>query len=672
MPSMVQSDFHEQHRKSLARCVQKGGRMGRVTRREFLARAGAGVALGAGLASAESKPRPLNILWITCEDMSPHLGCYGDTFATTPNLDKLAAEGARYTHAYSVAGVCAPSRSCLITGMYPTTLGTCHMRCNHTPPESVRCFPTYLRREGYYCTNNAKTDYQFDVPGDAWDECSTKAHWRNRKNPEQPFFAVFNCLYTHESWIGNLDQLPKDYISRIPGGLHDPARAALPPYYPDTELIRKHWAHMYDLASAMDARAGELLRQLEEDGLADNTVVFFFSDHGDGIPRAKRWMYDSGLHVPLIVRWPGHIEPGRVTERLVSFLDFAPTVLSIAGAAIPEHMQGKAFLGSKEAAQREYVFAARDRMDERYDIIRAARDARYKYIRNYEPNRPSAQYVSYCESWPIMQELRRVNDAGGLDAKQKLFFRDRKPLEELYDTESDPDELNNLADSAQYGKELQRLRRELDDWLNDAADLGFVPEAELEKWVPAHNPPLTSSTHPVYKTPTRSEKSVFGRTLSSWVDDLNNDASLKRMRAAATIALLGTDASPVLLRALEDPEVCVAYWAAVGLGNKGVADAGVVDALTKALGHGSKTVQLAAASALCALNKSDAAIPVGLEAMKDPDIFVRLAAIQILESVEPKPESVMQALRIALEDKGNASNNVADVARHALGMAPQH
>ncbi|MFA6241644.1 MAG: sulfatase-like hydrolase/transferase [Candidatus Hydrogenedentales bacterium] len=646
--------------------------MQHVTRRQFLSRSTAGLALCAGMAQAEAKPRPLNVLWITCEDMSLHLGCYGDAYANTPNLDQLAGEGQRYTHAFSVAGVCAPSRSCLITGMYPTTLGTCHMRCIHTPPSHVRCFPTYLRREGYYCTNNVKTDYQFAVPDDAWDACSDAAHWRNRKNPEQPFFAVFNSTFTHESRIGDLSKLPKEYASRIPGGLHDPARATLPPWYPDTEVIRKHWAHMYDLASAMDVWAGDLLAQLAEDGLADNTVVFFFSDHGDGIPRAKRWMYDSGLHVPFMVRWPGKIEPGSVTERLVSFLDFAPTVLSIAGVDVPEHMQGTAFLGKSEGAPRTHVFAARDRMDERYDLIRATRDKRYKYIRNYLPDRPYAQYVSYCESWPIMQELRRVHEAGGLNESQGLFFRDGKPLEELYDTENDPHELSNLAEDPKHADVLQGLRKELDAWLDGAKDLGFVPETELEKWVPSSRPKLVTTERPEYEAPRNATGDVFGKPLSAWVEDLNDSASLRRIRAAATLALAGEEAAPVLLRALDDPDVCVAYWAAAGLGNARVTDPGVMDALGNALGRESKTVRLAAADALCALDKPDTAIPAVLALMDDPDLYVRLAAIHILEGIDPKPEPVMQALRKALEDKSNPSNNIADVARHALGLAPVH
>lgn len=604
--------------------------------------------------------------------MSPHLGCYGDTYANTPNLDRFAAEGQRYTHAFSTAGVCAPSRSCLITGMYQTTIGTCHMRSNHAPPAHIKCFPTYLRDAGYYCTNNVKTDYQFDVPPDAWDDNSKTAHWRNRKKSDQPFFAVFNSTVTHESQIGKLKSLPEALASRIPGGLHDPARATLPPWYPDTELIRKHWAHMYDCHSAMDVWAGDLLKQLEVDGLADSTVVFFFSDHGDGIPRAKRWMYDSGLHVPFLVRWPGRLHPNTTTDRLVSFVDFAPTVLSIAGVKIPEHMQGAPFLGKHESKPRKHIFAARDRMDERYDTIRAARDSRYKYIRNYQPDKPYDQYVSYCESWPIMQELRRVQAAGGLNDAQRLFFRSTKPLEELYDTESDPHELHNLADSPEHRDPLDSLRTALDQWLDESNDLGFVPETELDRFVPAQNPDLTTSAGPTYSMNEAGE-SVFGISRQRLLKELNGRKKLRRYRAIKTLGLAGgPDMKALLISVLNDADVCVAGLAAAALGNGEQQDTDVSEAMRSALQHPSPTIRLAAARTLVRLGNKETGLPVAMESMKHPDIFVRLAAAQILELIEPKTDEMHAALVHAKDDKSDPRDYVADVARRALGLPPQH
>ncbi len=431
-----------------------------MDRRSFLWAASGSVLAGTAFAqrnapSAPAASRP-NILWITCEDISPHLGCYGYDRATTPNLDTLASEGLRYELAFSIAGVCAPSRSCLITGMYPTTLGTCHMRCNNPPPEDVKCFPEYLRNAGYYCTNNVKTDYNFPPPEAAWDVSSKTAHWRNRPDPNQPFFAVFNFTITHESKIGTLpENMSEGERKLLVDPPHDLAKLDLPPYYPDTPVTRRHWAHYFDLITAMDRQAGEVLQQLEEDGLADNTVVFFYGDHGVGLPQAKRWLWDRGIQVPLLVRWPGHLKEGTSTDRMVSFVDFAPTVLSIAGVEIPNHMQGLPFLGEAQKAPREYIYAARDRMDETYDIIRATRDHRYKYIRNYEPERPYDQYLTYPESFPVMQEMRRVEKAGELKGPEKLFFRDHKPIEELYDTEADPHELNSLVNLPDHASDCQ-------------------------------------------------------------------------------------------------------------------------------------------------------------------------------------------------------------------------
>ncbi len=443
--------------------------------------------------SPDPQRRP-NILWISCEDISPDLGCYGSDYAITPNLDRLAAEGVRYTNAFTVAGVCAPSRSGIITGMYPTSIGTHHMRCRGVPPEYVKCFTEYLRAAGYYCVNNVKTDYNFPTPRTAWDESSRRAHWRNCP-PNMPFFCVINFTITHESQIRLPDrQFWQRTAALQPSERHDPLRAVLPPYYPDTPRVRQDWARYHDLITALDKEVGRVLRELEEDGLADETVVFFWSDHGRGLPRAKRWIYDSGIRVPLIVRWPGKIKPGTVDDRLISLIDLGPTVLSIAGVPIPEHMQGKPFLGPAAAAPRQYVFAARDRMDESYDIIRAVRDRRFKYIRNYEPYRPYAQRIAYMELMPTMQEMRRLWAAGKLSGARALYFRPTKPLEELYDTWTDPHEVHNLADDPAYRDVLQRLRRVHENWVRETGDLGLIPEGQLwERLKPRGQAPRTAT-----------------------------------------------------------------------------------------------------------------------------------------------------------------------------------
>lgn len=455
------------------------------TRRQFLRTSAA--AAGTGLlqrAWGQGGKRP-NIVWISAEDISADLGCYGDAYATSPNIDKFAAEGARYTRCFAIAGVCAPNRSAIITGMYTTTIGTMHMRSRAVPPPEVHCFPEYLRAAGYYCTNNAKTDYQFEPPFTAWDESSNEAHWRGREK-DQPFFAVFNLTVSHESSIRMADSRSERGGDRVPPEMrHDPAKAVLPPYYPDTPAVRNDWAIYHDNITAMDMQAGEILQQLEDDGLADDTIVFFWGDHGRGLPRAKRWIYDSGIHVPLAVRWPGVLEPNSTVDDLVSFIDLGPTVLSLAGVDVPSHMQGRPFLGEQKTPAREYIFAARDRMDEAYDLIRAVRDKRYKYLRNYMPEVTYAQHINYMDEMPTMKEWRRLHAEDKLEGPQKIFFSETKPIEELYDTEADPHEVDNLADSPEHWEILLRLRAEHERWRKETNDLGLIPEPEmLEKMRP--------------------------------------------------------------------------------------------------------------------------------------------------------------------------------------------
>lgn len=448
-----------------------------TNRREFLA-----ASMAAAVAPLSGQGRRLpNILWISCEDMSPDLGCYGSKYSHSPNIDRLATQGQRFTSVFSTYGVCAPSRSSIITGMYPASIGTQHMRSQGVPPPYVKCFPEYLRAAGYYCTNNVKTDYNFEAPPSAWDESSNRAHWRNRPKGS-PFFSVFNIVTTHESQIRVDDDTFAGHLKRFAGEFrHDPAKAQLPPYYPDTSVVRKDWARYFDLITSMDAQVGEYLKQLEEDQLANDTIVFFWSDHGRGLPRAKRWVYDSGIHVPLIVRWQGKLQPGSVSDRLVSLMDLGPTALSAAGVKPPGYMQGRAFLGDHEGAAREYVHAARDRMDETYDIIRGVRDKRFKYIRNFQPGKPYAQYIDYMDQMPTLKEWRRLNKEGKLEGPQKLFFLPEKPVEELYDTTADPHEVVNLAANPDQRATLERFRKELDRWMKDIQDTGLMPEEELKE-----------------------------------------------------------------------------------------------------------------------------------------------------------------------------------------------
>lgn len=450
--------------------------------------------------SAQNNKQP-NILWISCEDISPRLGCYGDQVAQTPNIDKLAEQGMRFTNVYTSAPVCAPNRSGIITGMYQTSIGTHHMRTSHkgrtgelptpyaaVPPHYVKAFPEYLRTAGYYCTNNAKTDYQFsgfvDVPVTIWDEQGNNAHYKNRKDKSQPFFSIFNYTLTHESktWL-------EPYKT-------DPATVPVPPYYPDTEPVRRSIARMYDNINRLDSIVGEHLKALEEEGLAENTIVFFWSDHGDGLPRGKRWLYDSGLHVPLIIRWPGKIEPGQVNDQLISSIDFGPTVLSMANVPKPYHMQGIPFLGSQKGEEHEMVFSARDRFDESYDMVRSVRDKRFRYVRNYYPNKAKIIWVPFRNRSPIMKELLRLHAEDKLTPAQADWFEITRDPEELFDCVADPHQLNNLAYNPEYQHILQKMRNELDTWQDETNDLGRYSEEQLvARWYPGGERPTTSPVH---------------------------------------------------------------------------------------------------------------------------------------------------------------------------------
>jgi len=578
-----------------------------------------------------------NILWITCEDMSPNLGCYGDTYAATPKLDQLAAKGVRYTHVFSHAGVCAPSRSGLITGMYPTSLGSHHMRCTTTLPSFVKCLPEYLRDAGYFCTNQSKTDYNFPVPPKAWDiPRGGKAHWRSRKLG-QPFFSVFNLTITHESRIrAKYDKLE-----------HDPGQAVLPPYLPDTPLVRRDWARYHDLITQVDAQAGRLLSQLEEDGLAENTIVFFFSDHGVGLPRAKQWIYDAGTHVPLIISIPEkyrHLapaEPGSTDDRLISFVDFAPSVLSLLGLDIPEHMQGVPFLGPSAEAPRQYVYGVRDRMDERYDMNRTVRDRRYKYHRNYFPLRPFAPWLDYMEKLATMQEWRRLQAECQLTGVHAFFMQDTKPVEELYDIRTDPFEQINLADTPKHKEVLERMRAAHLDWARQTLDLGLLPEQDMRDRAQGSSE---------YEMARRDDKAF----------------PVERILSTVVLSGQGRRARPDLLQCFGDEDAAVRFWAVIGLTNAAASDESAVELLRNALIDQSVEVRIVAAEALCRLDRPGDALPVLIDAFSHESPWVRLQAANVLDRIGEHARPALAVLQEAAVDPIKDNMMIQWVAAHTL------
>ncbi len=438
-----------------------------------------------------SKP---NILWITCEDISPYLGAYGYDIQT-PNIDRLAKEGVRYKKAYTTAGVCAPSRSAMITGMYQTSIGTQHMRTIGDPrfqpvpsysaviPDYVKCFPEYLRKAGYFCTNNEKQDYQFIAPVTVWDENGPAASFRHRPD-HKPFFSVFNFGITHESQL----------FSRTDSLLIDPEHVTVPPIYPDTKTVRHDIARLLTNIENMDRQVGELLNMLVQDGLYDHTIIFFFSDHGGALPWMKREILERGTHIPFIIRYPHAEHAGETNNDLVSAVDFAPSALSLAGVSIPKHMQGQSFLGSQKSVKpRKYVFAARDRMDTEYDRVRMVRDQEYRYIFNYMPDKPNYQNIEYRLGIPMMKDILFMRDHQKLDSNQMHWFR-TKPVEELYNVDQDPYELNNLASNPRYQSKLNELRTVFKQWTLQYGDLGSMTEKAMirKMWNGTDAPPITA------------------------------------------------------------------------------------------------------------------------------------------------------------------------------------
>lgn len=484
----------------------------------------------ADTSTTDTSTRRPNILWLTCEDISPLLAAFGDSTAHTPNLDRLAARGVRFPNAFSVAGVCAPSRNGIATGMYPISIGGHNMRTlgstnylyqvglpgtyGAVPPPEVKIMSQIMREQGYFCSNNTKTDYQFIPPKTAWEDTGYKAHWRHRKDPQQPFFSIFNMEITHESQVWETRQsrlrfrpgFETDTATNYrpdqvwkgddrPALTVDPAVVPLPPYLVDDAVTRTDAARVYSNIEIMDRQVGLLLEQLEEDGELGNTIIFFYSDHGGPLPRQKRLLYDSGLRVPMIVAWPDGRRAGEIDSTLVSFVDLAPTVFSLTGTPIPDYIQGQAFLGPEAASPRRYVHAAADRLDAFYDRIRATRDQRYKYLRNYYPERAYYLPVVYREQMGAMQSLLQQRDAGKLTDAQAQWFRKQKPTEELFDTANDPHELVNLAGDPRYAEKLQELRKATDAWLDEVGDLGAISEIELVQrfWEGGEQRPLTAA-----------------------------------------------------------------------------------------------------------------------------------------------------------------------------------
>lgn len=459
-----------------------------------------------------------NIFLITMEDLSPKFGSFGDPLGHTPNIDALAERGIKFTNVFTTAGVCSPSRSSLITGVHQQTMGTMHMRTSSfgtnmsygapyeaVPPARIKAFPELLRVHGYYALNNVKTDYQFGNPFTVWDESSKTADWKAAP-VDKPLFAMLNFIQTHESFAFPTDTViegnryAKHFVPRnkkfddSKTVLTDPADVTVPPYYPDTPEVRENIARYYDNLARTDEIIGDLIADIEGSERGKNAVIILTTDHGDGLARAKRTLYDSGLKVPAIIAYSDNRGAGTVREDLVSFVDMAPTLLNFAGADIPDYIQGRIFEGANRGQTRDYIYAAANRLDEREQKFKAVRDSDFKYIRNYAPDKPRLPSIEYQNNSPVMKQMRAKLAEGTLAPISAQYFETPSPKAELYQLSSDPHEIENLAYIPAFQDRLKTLSLAMDDWIKNTGDMSAISELEMvAKMWPGGKQPITSA-----------------------------------------------------------------------------------------------------------------------------------------------------------------------------------
>ena len=593
------------------------------------------------VAHSQAADRP-NIMWLTSEDNGPQLGCYGDPDANTPNLDALAKRSVIYRHCWSNAPVCAPARTTIITGMFCPSTGSEHMRSEVPLPAGMKMFPQYLREAGYYCTNNVKEDYNVSKPGKVWDESSNKAHWRKRPDG-QPFFAVFNFTTTHESQVR---QRPHTFV-------HDPAKVHVPGYHPDLPEVRQAWAQYHDQMTIMDGQVGQKLAELKADGLDEETIVVYFGDHGPGLPRCKRSPCNSGLRVPLIVHVPekyqsltpeGYTAGGQL-DRLVSFVDLAPTMLSLAGIEPPQTMQGRAFAGRHTAPPREFLFGYRARMDERLDLTRSIRNERFVYVRNFMPHKAAGQHQAYMYATPMMQSWKKAFDGGTLAPEHARFFEPDAP-EELYDLSMDPAEVRNLASDPQHADVLRKMRLGLHNLQREIGDVDLLPEAEMHR-----------------------------RFAGSSPYELGHDPSRLRLDHLLAVAELASNTSDPswnqFPHLLTHSEPGVRYWAAMGLMLRGrAAVAGNVPALVARFDDESPAVRVMAAETLLwtgftsEMKATELLVQACADGPESPALAVQ--ALNAIDDLGPVGLEVFQSLPKAVDGQTEKNRNQGDYCQRLL------
>ncbi|MEL6650717.1 MAG: sulfatase-like hydrolase/transferase [Bacteroidota bacterium] len=586
----------------------------------------AALLLSLGLSACQtSSPQdlpPPNIVWLVAEDISPALGCYSDEFAYSPNIDQLAAQGIVYTRAYATAPICAPSRSCLNSGLYASSLGTQHLRSEVAFPAGIKTLPTLLKENGYFTSNRNKSDYNYDPEG-LWEHWSgSLAPWRARQD-QRPFYSFINVGPSHEGSVNQLHRYEQTAQQLTGPERHDPAQVSLPPYYPDTEECRAVWAHYYDMVSLMDREVGQVMDSLQADGLLDNTIVFFFGDHGFGMPRYKRWLYHTGLHIPLVVSVPEryqHFFPqtaGTKRDELVSFVQFVPSVLSLAGCELPDWLEGTPFLGEEKKKAQTYVFGARDRADDMYEMSRAVLDERYLYIRHYMPHLPPIQSgFIYSDVKHAFRALREARSQNLLNEVQQRFWQ-RKPIEELYDLQNDPQELQNLAEIPEMQAIKARLQDTLRGWMLAHRDLGLVPEAEYMM--------ASAGTSPY-----------------DWAREQEIDFA----EILAAAEQVGRTKDPEILRPyLQHPQSSARYWGIMAWLNAQLA----VDELLALLNDQSAAVQIMAAEAILRQKDSPQALAVLERWVQNQQPWPALQAARAIQLVGERARPLIPVMYQVLE-----------------------
>lgn len=568
-----------------------------------------------------NQDRP-NILWITCEDISPYLGCYGVEQALTPNLDKLAENGVCFTRAYAGAPVCAVARSSILTGMFSPVIGTHGMRVRTSVPEVIEAYPAIFKKAGYFCTNNSKTDYNCNpysgLSKVIWDQCDRTAHWKNR--PEgKPFFAVFNYGATHESHMGVLDrkvergELPPE--PRIPFD-----EVKIPAYHPDLPEIRRDWARFHELITVMDKAQGKLIQEVIDAGLWDDTIVVFYSDHGGVLSRSKRYIYNGGTQVPLIVRVPEkwkHLAPGKpgmANDEFVQFVDLPKTMLDICGLRVPEVMQGRVFMGPNKEPAPKTMICYRDRQSARFDCSRVATDGEHYLIRNFYPHRPRGRDGRYGPEKQANWAAWEAWYDGNPEAAGPIFsqFYRPKPVVELFDMQKDPDQVKNLAGVPALEAKLEGLSAELDTWMIEKRDLGVVPEPMLFEMTG------DGKKHATLYEYGQSDDYPVGRILE----------------AAKTASTGGPGRLSTYLAYLNDSEPAIRYWGAYALFYNRISQPKVETALKTMIKKDElATNRIVAAQALAWCGDSDAAFKAIMNEVKPDEMnaYVLLFALNAFQ-----------------------------------------